>query len=94
MARFIAKFLPPDHPRQTELPGLRKRADAALNVMERHLAQEDFFAKTYSIADIALFAYTHVAADAQIELAAYPAVRAWLDRIASQPGFLSLADFN
>ena len=44
VARFICRFLPPDHPRQAELPRLRERGAQALAVMERHLQQQDFFA--------------------------------------------------
>jgi glutathione S-transferase len=59
---------------------------AALGVMESHLAKRSFFvAERYSIADIALYAYTHVAEEGKFDLAPYPAVRAWLERVAKQP---------
>ena len=59
---------------------------AALDVMERHLASRPFFvADRYSIADVALYAYTHVADEGGFELGRFPAVRAWLDRVRSQP---------
>jgi glutathione S-transferase len=59
---------------------------AALAVMERHLAAQDFFvAGGYSIADIALFAYTHVADQGGFELERFPAVTAWLERVRAQP---------
>lgn len=59
----------------------------ALDVMEQHLARTDFFAGgAYSIADIALYAYTHVAHEGKFELSGYAAIRRWLDRIADQPG--------
>ncbi len=61
---------------------------AALKVMERHLTAEPYFvARRYTIADIALFAYTHVADEGGFDLGTFPAVRAWLDRIRAQPGF-------
>lgn len=61
--------------------------DAALGVMQRHLAGHAFFVdERYSVADIALFAYTHVAGDAGFELAAYPAVQTWIARVSEQPG--------
>ena len=66
-----------------------KRASgyAALGVMERHLAANRFFVgDRYSIADIALYAYTHVAPEGDFDLARFPALRAWLDRVADQPG--------
>jgi glutathione S-transferase len=64
---------------------------AALAVMESHLASRDFFvAGRYSIADIALYAYTHVAEQGGFDLARFPAVAAWLDRVRAQPGHVSL----
>jgi glutathione S-transferase len=59
---------------------------AALAVMDKHLAARDFFvADRYSIADIALFAYTHVADQGGFELERFPAVTAWLERVRAQP---------
>jgi glutathione S-transferase len=69
-----------------ELDAKRARGHAALGVMEQHLAKNPFFvAGRYTIADIALYAYTHVADEGGFDLAPYPAVRAWLARVASQP---------
>jgi glutathione S-transferase len=84
--RFILKHLPEDSPRRAELPKRLEQGRAALGVMETHLAGRQFFvANRYSIADIALYAYTHVAHEAQLDLGPYPAVRAWIVRVASQP---------
>jgi glutathione S-transferase len=84
--RFILKHLPADSPRQAELPKRLEQGRAALAVMEQHLAARQFFvAERYGIADIALYAYTHVAHEAHLDLAPYPSVRAWLARVASQP---------
>jgi glutathione S-transferase len=59
----------------------------ALGVMEKHLAKNDFFAAgRYTIADIAVYAYTHVAHEADFDLSPYPAIRAWLRRVEQQPG--------
>ncbi len=61
--------------------GLHQRGHAALAVMEQHLTRHAFFAaERFSIADIALFAYTHKADEGGFDLAAYPAVNGWLDR--------------
>ena len=57
----------------------------ALGVMERHMQGREFFAGGYSIADIALFAYTHVAPEGDFSLDDYPAVRAWIDRVRARP---------
>ena len=64
---------------------------AALAVMENHLAARDFFVGAYSIADIALYAYTHVAEQGEFDLARFPAVTAWLARVRAQPGHVPLA---
>jgi glutathione S-transferase len=59
VARFIKKLLPPDHPRRAELPRLLERGYQALQVMEKHLSNSSFFVDSnYSIADIALYAYS------------------------------------
>jgi glutathione S-transferase len=72
--------------RRMLLPGKRAAGYAALDVMERHLASHAFFVdERYSIADIALYAYTHVAEEGEFDLGRYDAVRAWLDRIRTQP---------
>jgi glutathione S-transferase len=63
---------------------------AALAVMENHLATRDFFVAAYSIADIALYAYTHVAEQGGFDLARFPAVTAWLERVRQQEGHVSL----
>ena len=63
----------------------------ALNVMEQHLATRHFFAADrYSIADIALYAYTHLAHRCDYDLAGFPAVRDWLDRVAAQPNHVHM----
>ena len=59
--------------------------------MEKHLATSAWFSGAgYGIADIALFAYTHCAGDGGFNLAAYPMVSAWLDRVLAQPGFMPM----
>jgi glutathione S-transferase len=86
VARFWRLFLkrPDDDPRY---PDLMKRGYAALGVMETHLAKNAFFVGArLSIADIALFAYTHCAGEAGFDLAPYPTVRGWITRCLQQPG--------
>jgi len=91
VARAILRYQPPDSPRRAELARLRERGDKALGVMQQHLETSNYFAgANYSIADIALYAYTHCAADGGFELARYPAVVAWLARVRSQPGHVPL----
>ena len=89
--RYIVRHLPPDHPRRAELPGRREKGRAALQVMDGHLATRGFFVNDhYGIADIALYAYTHVAPDGGLDLAPYENVRRWLERVAAQPGYVEL----
>ena len=91
VARFICHLLPPDTPRRAELPRLEQGGHAALGVMERRLADHPFLvADRYTIADIALYAYTHVAGEGEFDLAGYPGVRAWLARVAGQPRYLPI----
>jgi glutathione S-transferase len=63
----------------------------ALAVMEKHVKDRSFFVGDhYTIADIALYAYTHVAHECDFDLAAFPAIRAWLDRMVAQPGHIEM----
>ena len=62
----------------------------ALAVMERHLQQQAFFAgDAYSLADIALFAYTHAAEDGGFDLSSYAHIVEWMQRVRAQPGFVA-----
>ena len=91
VARFILYYLPPETPRRADLPRLHERGYQALGVMEQHLAKQPFFAGgRYSIADIALYAYTHCAADGGFDLGRYPAIERWLERVRREPGHMPL----
>jgi glutathione S-transferase len=69
-----------------EIEARRTAGYTALDAMERELASREFLvADTYTIADIALYANTHVAGEGGFDLSAYPGIRAWLDRVAAQP---------
>jgi len=75
------------------IPAKRKAGDAALKLMDEHLAGRAFFVgDRLSLADIALYAYTHVAGEGGFALSDYPAVQAWLKRVAGQPGFVAMQD--
>lgn len=91
--RFIMRHFAADSPRRAELPQRQARGRDALAVMERHLADHSYFvAERYTIADIALYGYTHVAEDGGLELKPYPHVREWLARVAGQPRYVGLLD--
>lgn len=68
-----------------------ERGYAALQVMENHLRTNDFFAAgQLTIADIALYAYTHVADQCDFDLTTFPSIRSWLRRVEQQPGFVTM----
>ncbi len=61
--------------------------------MENHLQKQEFFVENrYTIADISLFAYTHVAEEGGFELNFFPAVQAWLERVANQLQYITIND--
>jgi glutathione S-transferase len=81
--------------RTIALPVKREAGVAALQVMEQHLAHRDWFVGTvYSIADIALYAYTHVAEEGGFDLAPFPAIRDWITRVAAEPNHVLITDAN
>ena len=77
--------------RRTTLEAKQRLGYDALAVMEKHLKSNDYFVDgRYSIADIALYAYTHVADEGGFDLDGYPAILAWLERVSSQPGYIPI----
>ena len=90
VARYISHYAPE---REAELPGLRVKGNAALAVMEAHLEGRTFFAGSGpSLADISLYAYTHVAGEAGFDLSEYPHVSAWCARMAEHPKHILITD--
>jgi glutathione S-transferase len=85
----FASFKPSDTDVQAKLGG----GYAALDAMERHLSSHDYLvAERYTIADIALYAYTHVADEGGFDLSPYPSIGGWLERVAAQPGHVVIDD--
>jgi glutathione S-transferase len=83
----------PDSPEKSALLAAKRDGGwAALKVMEQHLAKQDYFVGDYSIADIALFAYTHVADEGGFPLDGFPKIRAWIERVKAQPYFIRMHD--
>jgi glutathione S-transferase len=81
------------HPDQHELESRRRGGEFALQALEDHLGQRQFLVgERYTIADIALFAYTHMAPEGGFALEPYPAVREWLTRVAAHPGHITITD--
>jgi glutathione S-transferase len=90
VARFWALFdVSPPSPADYELK--MKGGVAALNAMDAHLTDRPYLVgDRYTIADIALYAYTHVAPEGGFELEPYPAIRAWIQRVMSEPGHVPI----
>ena len=92
VARFICKFLSADHPRRGMLDNLRHRGYKTLQIMETHLQKNIFFVgNCYSIADIALYAYTHVAGDGGFDLNRFPAIQRWMKRFEAQEKYFRMS---
>ena len=80
-------------PSESDAEAKRRGGVAALKAMEGHLTGREFLvADRYTIADIALYAYTHVAPEGGFELEPYPAINAWLARVEAQPGHIAITD--
>jgi glutathione S-transferase len=78
-------------PTDDQIEAKRRTGYAALDAMEGHLSERAFLVgERYTIADISLYAYTHVADEGGFDLAGHPAIRAWLDRVAAQPGHVPI----
>lgn len=94
--RFWKAFVGYENLNETQLmllPGKQAAGEAALKLMDEHLSAHDWFVGPHlTLADICLYAYTHVADEGGFDLEAYPAVQAWLARVAGQPRYLGLGD--
>lgn len=93
VARFIQLYLGLPEERMAEYRSMHKAGYRALAVMEQQLKRTPFLVgETFSIADIALYAYTHVAHQGGFDLAPYPAIQQWLGRVLEQPGYVGMLD--
>jgi glutathione S-transferase len=89
-SRFWLQHKPDSPEKVALLESKRDSGWAALKVMEDHLSKNDFFVGDYSIADIGLFAYTHVSHEGGFPLDQFPNIRKWIDRVKAQPGFVPM----
>jgi len=89
-SRFWLQHKPDSPERAALLASKRDGGWVALEVMEQHLAKNDFFVGNHTIADIALFAYTHVSHEGGFPLDDFPKIRAWIKRVKAQPGFIPM----
>jgi glutathione S-transferase len=93
VARFWLTYAKPEEfeKKRHLVPEWHAKGNAALGVMETHLKTHDWFAgNACSVADIALYGYTHSAAEGGFDLSEFPAVSAWLARVAAEPGHVPL----
>ena len=91
-SRFWISYLGKAEEYRDALDQKRKLGYAALDVMEKHLTSHTFFVKEcYTIADIGLFAYTHVAHEGGFDLTGFPAIQAWVERVKAQPNHISIS---
>ncbi len=85
-SRFWISYLNKGEEYKVALEQKRTPGYAALAVMEKHLKQYSYFVgDRYTIADIGLFAYTHVAHEGNFDLSGFPAIRAWIEQVEAQP---------
>ena len=89
-SRFWLQHKPDSPDRAALLASKRDGGRAALKVMEGHLSKHDFFVGNYSIADIALFAYTHPSHEGGFPLDNFPKIREWIGRVKAQSGFVPI----
>jgi len=90
-SRFWVSILGKAEEYRAALEQKREPGYAALKVMENHLRNRSFFVdERYTIADIALFAYTHVADEGGFDLTQFPAIQAWIERVKAQSGYISI----
>lgn len=91
VARFIARYLGlPEH-RRDEYESKHPAGYRALSVIEQALGNSDYLVgASLTTADISLYAYTHIAHEGGFDLAGYPSIRRWLERVASQPGYVPM----
>ena len=92
VARYFTKFLPPENRDEKRLNELRTQGNGVLRVLDSHLESNDYLAGRYSMADIACFPYVNLAPEGGIDLSPYSSVILWLDRVRSQPGYISMED--
>ena len=92
-ARYWISILQQPEKHQEQLQHKHRLGNVALKVMEQHLSDRNFMVdNTYTIADICLYGYTHVADEGGFDLNQYPAVRAWLRRIAAHPRHILITE--
>ncbi|EME43325.1 hypothetical protein DOTSEDRAFT_72665 [Dothistroma septosporum NZE10] len=84
-----------DEAKKGQVNAKRQAGSAALDVMEQHLSGRRFFVREkFSLADVALFGYTHVSEQGDFDLSKWPNVKAWCERVKEQPGYVPIGNEN
>ncbi|MDF5726101.1 MAG: glutathione S-transferase family protein [Rhizonema sp. PD37] len=92
-SRFLISILGKTEEYKEVIEQKREPGYAALRIMENHLTSHNFFVgKRYTIADMGLFAYTHVANEGGFDLTQFPAIQAWIERVKAQPRYISITE--
>jgi len=95
VAKYILTMLPEDTPRRAEIPTLHEKGYTALQIMEDHLAENNYLVgDSLSIADIALYAYSHKAHMGEFDMSRFPAIDRWFKRIESEENYLAMYNGN
>lgn len=89
-ARFLTRYMPPSRVNPEELARTRESANRAINILDGHLATEDFLAGSYSLADISCYAQLVVASEGKIGLDDFQALQRWQKRVEGQPGYIPM----
>lgn len=95
VARYINLYLGMPEDRKDEYQALQAGGHKALTVLEKQLTETDYLVgNNLTIADISLYAYTHVAHQGGFDLSSYPAILLWLKRLEDHPNFVSMDNVN
>ena len=93
VARFLVMFVEMDDERREMLRQKQRAGYVALELLEGHLKDEEFLVGgRYTVADVSLYAYTHVAHQGGFDLRPFPATRAWLERVSSRPAYVPMTE--
>ena len=91
VAKFILSMLPEDSERRSEIPTLHEKGYMALEVMEQHLIENMWLVGTHmTVADIALYAYTHKAPLGGFDMSRFPAINKWCKQIEDTPNYMKM----
>lgn len=91
LARYFAKFLPPDQVPPGAMEKLHVQGNVALAILDDHLSRTEFLCGDYSIADIACYPYTMLCEEGGFDLGAYQSIRRWCESVEGTPNFIAFA---